>query len=59
MKTEEEFLTNSIQKYRRYMRDLLGDKKHALKLDDANWGCYIATSNIVIELETRLRQISE
>ena len=57
MKTEEEFLTDLIQKYQKYMRDLLGDKKHPIKLDDANWGLYIATSNIVSELETRLRQI--
>ena len=57
MRTEEEFLTDLIQKYRKYMRDLLGDKKNPIKLDDANWGLYVATSNIVIELEARLQQI--
>ena len=59
MQTEKEFLTELVLLNRKYLSDLLGDKKHPLKLDDSNWGLWTATNNLTLLLEARLKKIEE
>ena len=57
MQTEEKFLTELIEKYRKQMKLVLGDNQHAMQLGRVEWTEYITFRNVVDDLESRLRGI--
>ena len=59
MQTEEKFLTELIEKYRKQMKLVLGDNQHAMQLGSVGWTEYITLGNMVDDLESRLTKTKE